>query len=122
MGELVVDLRDSDLPSGDVALQLDLGVGEARLLVPEDVCVAAVAEIGMGNVSFFDRDNGGIDLDFDERPDAEGDSTRILLDAQIGMGELRVGHEDTRYYRGDSTGFYTGGNAACATTGQSASG
>ena len=129
MGELVVDLREADLPSGDVPLELDLGMGEVRLLVPEDVCVAAVADIGMGNVSFFDRDNGGIDLDFDERPDAEGDSTRIVLDAHIGMGELRVAHDDYRDTRGIDFGprggepnYNQSGNSACATTGQSASG
>ncbi len=127
MGELVVDLRETDLPSGDVPLELDLGVGEARLLVPEDVCVAATADIGMGEVVFFDRDNGGIDLDFEDRRDAEGDSTRIVLDAQIGLGELRVGHEDYRDTRefgfdGNELDVNQSGNTACAATGQSASG
>jgi phage shock protein PspC (stress-responsive transcriptional regulator) len=129
MGELVVDLRESDLPSGDVPLELDLGIGEARLLVPDDVCVAAAADIGMGHVSFFDRDHGGIDLDFAERPDVEGDSTRVLLDAEIGMGELRVSHDDDRDTseadfgsRGDGFESSQAGNSACATTGQSASG
>ncbi|HYN50314.1 MAG TPA: PspC domain-containing protein [Thermoleophilaceae bacterium] len=114
MGELVVDLRDTDLPSGDIPLELDVGVGEARLLVPEDVCVATAAEVGMGNVSLFGRDNEGIDVDFEERPDVDAGSTRVLLDTQIGMGELKVSHDDFW----DSEG----GNSACSTTGQSASG
>jgi phage shock protein PspC (stress-responsive transcriptional regulator) len=127
MGELVVDLRDTDLPSGDVPLDLDVGIGQARLLVAEDVCVATTTDIGMGHVSFFGRDNEGVDVDFNERPDAEGDSTRILLDAQIGLGELRVGHDD--FWSGNEAGFGNdgvnpdeSGNAACATTGQSANG
>ena len=43
MGELVVDLRQTDLPAGDVPVEIDLGIGEARLIVPEDVCVATDA-------------------------------------------------------------------------------
>jgi phage shock protein PspC (stress-responsive transcriptional regulator) len=129
IGELAVDLRDTDLPSGDVPLEMDLGMGEARLLVPEDVCVATAADVGMGNVSFFGRSNDGIDIDFDERPDADRDTTRILLDAEIGLGELRVSHDD--FWDGHGPGFGRdrdefepdqSGNFACATTGQSASG
>jgi phage shock protein PspC (stress-responsive transcriptional regulator) len=129
IGDLTVDLRDTELPSGDVPLEFDLGMGEARLVVPEDICVATKADVGMGNVSFFGRDNGGIDVDFDDRPDAGGDATRILLDAEIGLGELRVSHDD--FWGGRGAHFGPGrdeldadqaGNSACATTGQSASG
>lgn len=135
MGELVVDLRRTDLPAGDVPIEVDVGIGEARLLVPEDVCVATSADVGVGNVHFFGRDNGGIDIDFDERPDAEGGDTRLLVDAQIGVGELLVDDDD--FF--DNDGFDFGGgrrfgdggdeldrsgaaNAACADTGRSASG
>jgi phage shock protein PspC (stress-responsive transcriptional regulator) len=128
VGELTVDLRNTNLPAGDVPLEFDLGMGQARLLVPEDVCVATTADVGMGNVSFFGRDNGGVDLDFDERPDAAADATRILLDAQVGVGELRVSHNswdgggppwaDGR----DNLDTSVTGNAACDTTGQSARG
>jgi phage shock protein PspC (stress-responsive transcriptional regulator) len=105
IGELVVDLRGASLPSGDVPLSLDVGIGEAQLIVPEDVCVATSADVGVGNVSLFGRDNGGIDLDFDERPQAGADATRVVLDADVGLGELLV--DD------DSIDFEEGGNAAC---------
>jgi phage shock protein PspC (stress-responsive transcriptional regulator) len=90
MGELVLDLRDTRLPAGDVPLELDLGVGEATVIVPDDMCVATSADIGIGNVSLFGRDNGGIDVDFEDLPDAAPDVTRLVLDAEIGMGEVRV--------------------------------
>ena len=66
----MLDLRETDLPSGDVPLELDLGMGEARVIVPEDVCVATSADVGIGNVHLFGRDNGGIDVDFEDIPDA----------------------------------------------------
>jgi phage shock protein PspC (stress-responsive transcriptional regulator) len=94
MGELVIDLRETDLPAGDVPLELDLGVGDAVVIVPDDVCVATSADVGVGNVNMFGRDNGGIDIDFEDTPDAAPDVTRLVLDAEIGLGELRV--EDLR--------------------------
>jgi phage shock protein PspC (stress-responsive transcriptional regulator) len=128
MGELVIDLRDTELPAGDVPIEVDLGVGEARLIVPDDVCVATSAEVGMGNVRLFGRDNGGVDVDFDERPDADAGVTRVLVDAEIGLGELRV---DDDLFFSDRHGFdfdrderdlSDGANASCETTGESASG
>jgi Cell wall-active antibiotics response 4TMS YvqF len=94
LGELVVDLRETDLPAGDVPLELELGVGDAVVIVPDDVCVATSADVGVGNVDMFGRDNSGIDIDFEDTPDAAPDVTRLVLDAEIGVGELRV--EDLR--------------------------
>jgi phage shock protein PspC (stress-responsive transcriptional regulator) len=92
MGELKVDLRQTDLPSGDVPLRIDLGVGEARVIVPEDVCVATDAHVGMGEARAFDRDNEGIDVDLEDLPDAPPDATRLLVKADVGVGSLRIGH------------------------------
>src|SRR5918992_3724403 len=95
MGELIVDLRGTDLPAGDVPLHLDLGIGAARVIVPEDVCVAIDAEIGIGEVRSFDRHNGGVDVDYDDLPRAEPDVTRLLVSADVGVGALRVGQSGT---------------------------
>ena len=91
IGELVVDLRQTDLPSGDVPLGIDLGVGDARVIVPDDVCVATDAEVGIGEVRTFDRHNEGVDVDVEDLPDASGDTTRLLVNADVGVGSLRVG-------------------------------
>jgi phage shock protein PspC (stress-responsive transcriptional regulator) len=122
MGELVVDLSDTRLPAGDVPLELDLGVGEARVVVPEDVCVATSADVGIGNVSTFGRDNGGVDIDFQETPDAAPDVTRVVVDAEVGLGEVRVHDErgELEFHEGDFGPFddrdpdLAGGNDACA--------
>lgn len=62
MGKLVVDLRQTELPAGDVPVAIDLGIGEARLIVPDDVCVATDAEVGIGALRIGDA---GTDLDLD---------------------------------------------------------
>jgi phage shock protein PspC (stress-responsive transcriptional regulator) len=97
-GELVIDLRDAALPPGDTPVAIDLGMGEARLIVPENVCVATRADVGMGAVQMFDRESGGVDVDFENEPSAPESTPRVVVDADVGLGELRVSHED----RGDS--------------------
>jgi phage shock protein PspC (stress-responsive transcriptional regulator) len=133
IGQLEVDLRDTDLPAGDTPLALDVGVGEARLLVREDVCVATDADVGVGAVQVFDRDTGGVDVDVVDRPDAAAETTRLVVDADVGVGALNVVHDpddidhrDDRFgpdFDADSDGSsLTAGNAACLDTGASGNG
>ena len=118
-GRLVVDLRDARLPAGDVPLDLDLGMGEAVVLVPDGVCVASHARVGMGEVRVFDRDSSGVDVDWEDRRAAPAGVTRIVLDADVGFGELRVGHHDAghrhgpRRFRDDGEDGEGPGNLAC---------
>ena len=95
-GELVIDLREASLPPGDTPLSIDLGMGEARLIVPENVCVATRADVGMGEVQVFDRDSGGVDVDVDNEPRAPATTPRVVVDADVGLGLLEVSHEDRR--------------------------
>ena len=100
VGKLVVDLRDAELPPGDRRVDLELGVGEAVLLVPEDVCVATEGRVGMGGVELFDRDTGGIDVDVDDRPGAATDAARVVVNADVGIGAFRVGYDERNAWRG----------------------
>jgi phage shock protein PspC (stress-responsive transcriptional regulator) len=93
-GRLVVDLRDAKLPPGDHPLNIRLGVGEAVLLVPDNVCVATKSKVGVGVVDSFDRSNGGVDVDWNDEPAAAPGNPRIVLDANVGMGRLGIGHYD----------------------------
>jgi phage shock protein PspC (stress-responsive transcriptional regulator) len=91
MGQLVIDLRQTDLPPGDVPMEVDLGIGDARVVVPEDVCVATDAHVGVGEARTFGLHNGGVDVDLEDLPDAGTDVTRLFVKADIGVGSLRVG-------------------------------
>jgi phage shock protein PspC (stress-responsive transcriptional regulator) len=91
-GRLIVDLRNAQLPPGDRALKVKVGVGEAVLIVPRDVCVATEAKIGMGQVQSFDRSNSGVDVNWSDQPPAPAGTTRVVLDANVGIGRVAVSH------------------------------
>ncbi|HEV2812400.1 MAG TPA: PspC domain-containing protein [Solirubrobacteraceae bacterium] len=93
-GELVIDLRGLELPAGDHPLKVRIGAGHALVLVPEDVCVASSADIGMGAVSIFDRTSGGIDLDWSDGRRADPGNARLVLEGDIGLGLLEVSHDE----------------------------
>ena len=121
MGELVIDLRQTDLPSGDVPVKIDLGIGDARLIVPDDVCVATDAQVGIGEARTFDRHNEGVDVDVADLPDASPETTRLLVKADVGIGSLRIGRSFANPSF-DNGGFdfghdidELGRNEACAT-------
>jgi Cell wall-active antibiotics response 4TMS YvqF len=121
MGELVVDLREADLPAGDTPLTLDVGVGHAQLIVPRDVCVATHAEVGMGAVNVFGSENGGVDIDLDDRPSAAADGSRVVVDADMGLGAVEVLHARDDGFDGPRRGPFgrrdsgdEDGNTGCA--------
>ena len=94
VGELTVDLRGADLPAGDTLVRLDVGMGAAQVIVDEGVCVATRADVGMGEVSLFDRRSDGIDVQWRDEPGASAGTPRLVLDADIGLGALEVAHEE----------------------------
>jgi len=129
-GELTVDLRDANLPAGDTPLNVQIGMGEATVLVPEDVCVASRAEIGAGEIEVFDRDSAGADVDWEDVPRAEAGNSRVVLDADIGVGHVQVAHDESGLDRlgpgrrfgpdGNSTGsFNTGCQGVALSSGAS---
>jgi phage shock protein PspC (stress-responsive transcriptional regulator) len=98
-GSLTVDLRNVDLPAGERRLHVDVGMGEAVVLVPEDVCVSTNADLGMGGVRVFDRDGGGIDVDWEDLNTPPAGTPRLVLDADIGLGALEVAYSEHRTFR-----------------------
>jgi phage shock protein PspC (stress-responsive transcriptional regulator) len=107
-GKLVVDLRAAHLTPGDHHVNVRLGVGEAQLLVPDNVCVSTDSHLGIGGVQVFDRDSGGIDVDWQDERRAPTGTARVVVDANVGIGALTVHHE------GDHGWNREPGNEACA--------
>jgi phage shock protein PspC (stress-responsive transcriptional regulator) len=106
-GKLVVDLRGAHLTAGDHPIKLHLGVGEAQLVVPPDVCVSTNSHLGIGGVQVFDHGSGGIDFSRDEQREARPGTPRVVVDANVGLGAFTVHHRENEGWNGDR------GNKAC---------
>lgn len=103
IGELVVDLSDVTFPAGETRVDLELGMGEARVIVPTDVCAGVIAEVGAGWAELLGDGSGGIDLDWVQTPPAPADVPRVLVTAEIGVGEIVV--DDGRFLDRDGRRF-----------------
>ncbi len=104
IGQLRVDLRDVDLPSGRTPLELHMGIGSVRVLVPEDVCVASKVRVGAGYARVFDRDSAGLDVDWRQSPTETPAAKRLVIDGRIGVGELQVVHTLAEFDSGSGYG------------------
>jgi phage shock protein PspC (stress-responsive transcriptional regulator) len=121
-GRLEIDLRGVRFPAGSTALPVRLGIGEVVVVVPKDVCVSTRAQVGGGYVGALDRETGGLDVDWLNRPSPPTTTPRLTLDAHLGLGALFVvdrplGH-DWGWGSGDGNEFQPGaygGNEACYT-------
>jgi phage shock protein PspC (stress-responsive transcriptional regulator) len=112
-GQLVVDLRDVKLPAGDHRLKIGIGTGHALVLVPQDVCVASKASIGMGAVQSFDRVGGGIDVNWEDGRKAPAGTPRLVIDGDVGLGFLEIHHNRVDHSHDNSNPVER--NDACAT-------
>jgi phage shock protein PspC (stress-responsive transcriptional regulator) len=93
LGEMRVDLSDVELPPGRTELPLDIGLGGIQVLVPRDLCVTTEAEIGVGTFDVGDGEQDGVDLNVDEGGRVAPGVPELHLVADVGVGELFVGHD-----------------------------
>lgn len=87
-GELVIDLRALPWQGEDVDIELDMSIGEMRILLPEDVAVTGLAEVGIGHVE-FDRDQSS-GLSPELTLNSPGSNGSINLEASLAIGEIDI--------------------------------
>lgn len=109
-GRLEVDLRDLSFPTGETRMHIRLGVGEAVVVVPDEVCVATRASVGGGYVGALDHDSRGLDVSFSQHPTPPHGSRLLLLEGNVGLGALFV--VDRPLAGNFQPGLY-GTNSAC---------
>jgi phage shock protein PspC (stress-responsive transcriptional regulator) len=91
IGQLHVDLSDLELPPGRTTdLQIDLGMGEALLRVPDGVCVTSDVDIGAGGVDVLNRENAGVDIGYTEASSTPQRRPVLHVDGEVGVGVLEV--------------------------------
>jgi phage shock protein PspC (stress-responsive transcriptional regulator) len=91
LGELSIDLRQVPFTAGDeVDLKAELGAGELRVWVPEDVTVVVDASAKAGELHVLNHTEEGInpDISFTDAGSREGGT--LNLDLELGLGEISV--------------------------------
>jgi predicted membrane protein len=90
VGEMDLDLRSVSLPPGETEVRVSLGMGEARVRVPSNVCVSTTAQILVGAADIPDRVDEGANLDIDQHAPAIAGRPRLLVTADVGVGHLQI--------------------------------
>jgi len=90
VGQLLVDLRQLPwTPNTTLDLNVDLGMGELAVAVPQNVCVSADVSTKAGSLDVAGDRADGIDAEI--RPEAPQTARPMLnLTGQVDLGELRV--------------------------------
>jgi phage shock protein PspC (stress-responsive transcriptional regulator) len=109
IGDLEVDLRDVDLPTGRTDLAVDVGLGEAVVYVPADACVTSDVAIGAGAADVLDREHHGVDVAVVEESTAPAGRPHLHIDADLGVGVIEVVREGFLRDGFDRDGFGRGG-------------
>ncbi len=84
VGRVEVDLRDVKFPAGSTQVNLRVGIGEARVLVPAGMCTSIQGDIGMGAADIPERFQEGPDVTIRER------RQQLVINADVGVGHLQV--------------------------------
>jgi len=91
VGDYTVDLTDVELPPGTTEVEVDLGIGDLLVRVPQDAALAVDAHAGAGQVAVLGDTADGRSAD--RRvvvPGATPSAPVLELDAEVGFGNLAV--------------------------------
>ncbi len=92
VGRLWVDLRASEFPQGTTRIDTSLGVGELTVVVPDDVRIEASGSARIGELHLLGRERDGSDVEqtVAEAGPLVAGARRLLVDAEVGVGDIRV--------------------------------
>jgi len=89
-GDLLVDLRQLQVPPGTTAVEARVGVGELVVRVPAGVSVEVMARSGLGEVQVLGQEKGGVGSRIYTIADAADGRGTLRLDLRVGLGQVRV--------------------------------
>jgi hypothetical protein len=90
-GQMRLDLRDLAFPAGTTRTKVDVGFGNATVIVPRGVEVVVDGHVVGGQVDAFGRSEDGLDVDSTQTSAGAGArAPRLVLDARVGFGKLTV--------------------------------
>jgi phage shock protein PspC (stress-responsive transcriptional regulator) len=95
VGDVDLDLRGMALPAGATNVKLVVGVGSARVHLPDDACVTTDAEIGAGAADLPGDGDHGLDIAVPASAATAREGHPLLrVQADVGVGYLQVDRDD----------------------------
>lgn len=91
-GEMTLDLSGISDVDGLDGHRLDVngGVGELEIIVPEGIDVTVDATTGVGGVDVFGQESGGFDAQQNGFVDGGDDAPAMTIEVDLGMGQVTV--------------------------------
>jgi phage shock protein PspC (stress-responsive transcriptional regulator) len=109
IGSLVVDMTDVDLPADQTTdVDVEVGLGEAVVYVPDDACVSSDVQIGAGASDVLDRGSDGVDVNYLEDAPAPSGRPKLHINADVGLGTVEVVREGLVRDQFDHEYFWNG--------------
>ena len=106
IGSMVVDLRDLEWSEHEaLAVEVDLGVGQAIVAVPEDVCVTTDFDVRAGDMRVAGDRSDGFDLHSAANAGATA-TPRLDLTGEVDLGEVWVINDDDAEIEGHGRAFH----------------
>jgi phage shock protein PspC (stress-responsive transcriptional regulator) len=95
LGSVVLDLRALDRDelarAGTTRIDVEFGIGDLRILLPDDVAVDVRVELGIGQVDLFGRTSGGLGVDVrNSLNGTTAEDGRLELRIEQGIGRVAV--------------------------------
>ncbi|HWO10394.1 MAG TPA: PspC domain-containing protein [Polyangiaceae bacterium] len=90
LGKLVLDLSQLDLTGQERTVELEVGLGEASVIVPRGAALEVRGEVSAGKATVLGHDIEGADANFQRQDPGTGAGTlRVELEVGLGQAEVR---------------------------------
>ncbi len=91
MGDINLDLSNTVLNTGENYIELSLGIGDGKVILPHGVPASISCQAGAGDVEIFNSRKEGFGCQLDHvDPNYSSADIRIRLFAKVGLGDIRV--------------------------------
>jgi phage shock protein PspC (stress-responsive transcriptional regulator) len=89
IGKLALDFSNVRLPKGQTFVKATVGIGDLRVIVPQDASVDVVGRVQAGDVTLLNQDDNGTHVR-SHIVDRTGSGRVIVLDLRTGIGKVEV--------------------------------
>ncbi len=91
MGDINLDLSTTSLNPGENYIEVSLGIGDAKIILPHGVPASVSAQVGAGDVEVFNSRKDGFGCQMEHvDPNYHSADVKVKLFAKAGLGDVKV--------------------------------